>query len=146
MFDKQQLEIIKEVGREGLSLRVAASRIGMVHGKFMSEYEENEEAQLAYESGQAELEVEVVTVAKAGFIDDQKKFDFLANTVLNMDGKNTAKNIQTKQKTAAVPKELFNPTSLLELDDEELKRKAEQKLIEESKKVKPITDKNGEEQ
>ncbi len=137
MFDKQQLEIIKEVGREGLSLRVAASRLGMVQAKFMAEYEENDDAQLAYESGQAELEVEVVTVAKAGLIEgDQKKFEFLANTVLNMDGKNTAKNVQAKTKTAIVPKELLNTTSLLELDDEEIQRKIEQELIEEAKKIK----------
>lgn len=151
MFTAQQLEIIKNTGREGLSLRNAASSLQMTYSKFMEMYEESENAQLAYETGQSELEVEVVTVAKVKLTQgDKDSFNFLANTVLNMDGKNSSKTVQSKQKKASVPSVLLNPRSLLEIDDEELKRQQDMKEIEQSKnKVKDIDiqeDKQGEEE
>lgn len=128
MFDKNQLEIIKKIGKEGLSLRNAASSLKMNYSKFMEEYEESEEAQLAYETGQSELEIEVVTVAKAKLLQgDKDSFNFLANTVLNMDGKNSSKTVQQKTKKVAIPKILLNPNAILEIDDDELKRLADNK-------------------
>ncbi len=135
MFTKQQLEIIKNIGKEGLSLRNAASSLKMTYSKFMEEYEESEPAQLAYETGQSELEVEVVTVAKSKLLQgDRDSFNFLANTVLNMDGKNSTKTVQSKQKKASVPSVLLNPLQILEIDDDEMKRKAELKEEERRRK------------
>lgn len=146
MFTAKQLEIIKNIGREGLSLRNAASSLNMTYSKFIEQYEESDNAQLAYETGQSELEIEVVTVAKAKLLQgDKDSFNFLANTVLNMDGKNSTKTVQAKVKKATVPSVLLNPNRLLELDDSELKRKADLKLQEELAKQQQLETKKSSE-
>lgn len=146
MFTAKQLEIIKNIGREGLSLRNAASSLNMTYSKFIEQYEESDNAQLAYETGQSELEIEVVTVAKAKLLQgDKDSFNFLANTVLNMDGKNSTKTVQAKVKKATVPSVLLNPNRLLELDDSELKRKADLKLQEELAKQQQVETKKSSE-
>lgn len=136
MFNKKQLEIIRLVGKDGLSLKVAASRLNMTYGNFIEEFHDSEDAQLSYERGQADLEVEVVTVAKQGLLEgDIKKFEFFTNSVLNMAGKNPNKDsLQTKSKKSTVPSVLLNPNKLLEVSDEELQRKIDLKNIEEASK------------
>lgn len=144
MFTKDQLSIIKNIGKEGLSLRNAASSLKMTYNKFLEEYEDSDEAQLAYETGQSELEVEVVTVAKTKLLQgDKDSFNFLANTVLNMDGKNSTKTVQSKMKKTAIPSMLLNPSAVLEIDDDELKRlsdlkEEDRKKEEVEQEIKPV--------
>ena len=140
MFNKKQLEIIRLVAKDGLSHKVCASRLGMTYNNFMEDFQDDESAQLAYERGQADLEVEVVTVAKQGLLEgDVKKFEFFTNNVLNIAGKNMNKDtLQNKNKKSIVPSVLLNPNKLLEVSDEELQRKIDLKNMEDNKNVKQI--------
>ncbi len=142
MFSKQDLATIETVGKEGLSLKVAASQLKMTYGRFKDEFEDSEEAQIAYERGQSYLEIEAVTMVKLRMKDgDQKAFDFITDSVLNMNGKNRKNDMkQAGSKQGVVPSILLNPDQLLELDDDELKRRMLEKQITETVGKKPVVE------
>lgn len=127
-FTQEQLEVIKSVGKKGLSIGVAASELNMLKSKFMEAYHESEEAQLAYEKGLADLEKQVNTVAHKGMLEgDAKKFEYFTKDVLNMSGKGSKQEGPANTKKVELPKLLFNPDLLLEIDDEELERRMHEK-------------------
>lgn len=147
MFSKEQLATIKSSGAEGLSLKATASMLKMTYSKFNEAYQESESAQLAFETGQAELELEVVTVAKTIFKGgDKSSFDFLIRDVLNISGKGKVDAPQSKTKRVEIPSMLLALGNLLGVDDEELARKQALKYDEENSKAKPVKNKKDEEE
>lgn len=127
MFNKKQILTIQECGQNGYSLKVAGSELNMTYADFLDMYEDDVDAQKAYEKGQALLEVETVTLARLKMKEgDQKSFEFISGSVLKMGGKPTGKSDTPgagKTKKVDVPSVLFNPGKLLEVSDEELQQR-----------------------
>ena len=121
MFNNKQLEIIKKVGAEGLDLSVAAAELDMLYVKFLEEYNDSEEAQLAFEKGRAMLKIKVVTLANAQMEKgDPKALEFVSEKILNMSGKVKVDTGVTSSKKNNVVNPLLNPDLLLAMDDGEL--------------------------
>lgn len=136
MFTEQDYQKIKQASKEGLSLNSCASCLDMTYSNFITEYEEDEEAQKAFEKGRMELEMEIVLIAKSGLQEgDAKKFEFFTDKVLNMNSKVKVDN-KSNNKKSVVPKELLDTRLILEIDDDEVQREIElERLAEESKKA-----------
>ena len=144
MFTKAQLNEIKRCGKEGWSLRVVASKLGITRQEFMEMYQDNKDAQLYYEAGLSDAEIQLMVVAKSGMEEDQKKFSFVAEQI-GLTGSNREK-LTPKEAPVKVKKEeknpmLLNPLSILNLDEDKINIEMnKEKLKRQNAKLNEIDD------